>query len=1237
MWIVQLALRKPHTFFVMGIIIILFGVISILRMPIDIFPDIDIPIVSCIWTYQGMSPWEMENLVSMVTERALTSTINGIDHMESTSVNSMSIIKVYLHQGTPIGEAVSMVGSVGTAILRTLPRGIYPPFVTASSATDVPVLQLSIHSEKLNEAQLFDIANNFIRTQLATVQGTTTAFPYGGKVRQVVVDLDPQAMVATNLSASEVITAINNSNVIAPTGTAKIGPYEYIMDLNSIPATIKELNQIPVKTVNKAVVFVQDVAQVHDGYIPQLNIVNRNGKRSLLFNILRSGKASTLSVVQRVKEALPHIKSMIPPECKVDIITDESLFVKDCVSEVVREALIAAGLTAIMMLALLGSWRSTVIVATSIPLAILSSLIVLNILGQTINSMTLGGMALAVGMLVDDATVAIENLHQNLDMGKTITRAILHSAEQVALPALVSTLSICIVFVPLLFLTEPSKSLFVPLGMSVVFAMLASYVLSRTIVPLMSKLLLTTKENQGDPESEIDEINGRGNEKHQADESRQAEPGQRASEKQQTSASHETEERNTARRTDKSKPEKASPGFFYSIHLAIEHGFETVRNLYGGILGAFLARPGLTAACFAIFYAASLIILPFIGEDYFPSIDSGQLRLHLMAHAGTRIEETERVFKRVENAIRKEFPGEVTEVLDNIGLPPSGINFAYSDSQTVSEADGEILVTLNEHHKHPTDWYQKQMRRMLNRDFSECKYFFQPADIVTQILNAGLPAPIDVKIIGYSKAANYEIAKRIKHQILNIKGAADVTLKQVTDAPQIEWEVDRVRAGELGVTQQDVSESFNISLSSSFQTKSNYWLNRKNGVMYNLVAQTPQYRLSHMTDIQQMPINASNPGYAVGLGGIATVSHLKQPQMLLNLAKPTRLGTPQVVNHINVQPCFDIFISCQDRDLGNVGQEVRAILAHYITEAEAAKNKKGKSKSKDARDGKDSGDSKETKDSKDSKDSDDSKDAKKTKSSEEAKEAKEAKDTEDAKAAKVNEDGKQVLPSGTRIVVTGQYISMVQAYIALIGGLCFAMVLVYMLLVVNFQSWLDPWIILLALPGAFSGILWSLFVTQTTFSIPALMGTIMTVGVASANSILMVSFANDELRKQGDVLEAARTAGFQRFRPVVMTATAMIVGMIPMAIAAGAGGSQNAPIGRAVIGGLIVATFSTLLFVPTMFYLIHGKWEKAVRSRFNLPGPEKADKEREILEQAVREKADEEEAEREKSERELLG
>ena len=1108
MWIVQLALRKPHTFFVMGITIILFGVIAIFRMPIDIFPDIDIPIVSCIWTYQGMSPWEMENLVSMVTERALTSTINGIEHMESTSVNSMSIIKVYLHQGTPIGEAVSMVGAVGTAILRTLPRGIYPPFVTASSATDVPVIQLSIHSDKLTEAELFDIANNFIRTQLATVQGTTTAFPYGGKVRQVVVDLDPRALAATNLSAAAVVAAMNNSNVISPTGTAKIGTYEYIMDINNMPVTIQELNQIPIKTVDRAVVFLQDVAQVHDGYIPQLNIVNRNGKRSLLFNVLRSGKASTLQVVERVKKALPHIKTIIPAECKIDILTDQSIFVKDCVSEVVREALVAAGLTAVMMLALLGSWRSTVIVATSIPLAILCSLIALNILGETINSMTLGGLALAVGMLVDDATVAIENLHQNLDMGKEITAAILDSAEQVALPALVSTLSICIVFVPLLFLTEPSRSLFVPLGLAVVFAMLASYGLSRTIVPLMSKMLLGKKEN--------------------------------AEEKQKG-----------AREEGQDKKKK---GIFHSIHQAIEHGFEAVRNAYAGILAAFLAQAHLTAISFAIFYAASLFLLPYIGEDYFPAIDSGQLRLHLSTHAGTRIECTELIFKQVEKVIRARFPGEIKDILDNIGLPPSGVNFAYSDSQTVSEADGEILFTLDEHHKHPTDWYQKEIRKLLQKDFSSCRYFFQPADIVTQILNAGLPAPIDIKVVGYNKAANYELAKKIKHDVDNIQGAADVTLKQVVDAPHIEWDVDRIKAGEIGVTQQDVSSSFNISLSSSFQTKPNYWLNRKNGVMYNLVAQTPQYKLGKLEDIQVTPISASNPGFDQVNQGIANQEKVKQPQLLVNLAKPTRSGTPQVVNHINVQPCFDIFISCQNRDLGGVGTEVQAVLKKYAKE----------------------------------------------------------------------------LPRGTRLAVTGEYRSMREAYVALIGGLAFAMVLVYMLLVVNFQSWLDPWIILLALPGAFAGILWSLFVTQTSFSIPALMGTIMTVGVASANSILMVSFANDELRKQNDVEKAAQAAGSQRFRPVIMTATAMIIGMVPMALGTGVGGSQNAPIGRAVIGGLTVATFSTLLFVPTMFYLIHGKWEKQIRSWLRLPDVKAAQAEKAKQEKAITAQPEPEAAERQK-------
>jgi len=1070
MWIVRLALDRPHTFIVVAIAIVLFGVISIKRMAVDIFPSINIPLVSCVWTYAGMSPYEMENLVTSITERSLTSTVNGVQRIESTSLSGMSIVKVYLQKGTPIGEAVAMVTSVGSAILRQLPRNITPPFVTESSATDVPVLQLGLHSKTLSEAELFDIANNFVRSQLATVQGATIPFPYGGKYRQVMVDLDPNALVATGLSASDVIQAINDQNIVAPTGTAKFGPYEYIVDINNIPAQISDLNNIPIKTANGAVVYVKDVGQVHDGNQPQQNIVNQNGVRSVLLNILKSGEASTLAVVQRAKDVLPRIRAIVPNSCNIDILTDQSIFVRECVDEVVREACTAAGLTALMMLALLGSWRSTVIVATSIPLAILTAMIGLSVTGQTINSMTLGGLALAVGMLVDDATVAIENLHSNLALGKGLIQAILDSAQQVALPALVSTLSICIVFVPLLLLTEPSRSLFVPLGMAVTFAMLASYFLSRTIVPMMSKYLLA---------SEAD-----------------------------AHIAHANTAPDTSSATHRA-------GFFATIHNFIETGFERAREQYGKILRWFLSHPRGGLAIFLGFYCLSFCLLPQIGEDYFPVIDAGQIRLHLCAHSGTRLEQTERLFNRVESAIRRLIPAtELANVSQNIGLPVSGINYAYSDSQTTSEADGEMLIALNDRQSHSTTYYQKAIRKMLSRDFPEVTYYFQPADIVSQILNAGLPAPIDIRILGFYKADNYKLAQQIRKEVAQVLGAVDVVLHQAVDSPHILWEVDRTRALQVGLTQQDINNSINVSLSSSFQVFPNFWLNRANGINYNLAAQTPQHTLSSLDAVRMTPITRSNafefedvidPSLPTGMN--------PQPQLFTNLATPSRQRTPAVVNHLNVQPVFDIFVACQDRDLGGVSKDIKTIVDKY---------KKG-------------------------------------------------------------------LPRGTFIFMGGQVMSMYLAFAALVGGLVFAILLVYLLLVVNFQSWTDPLIILMAIPGAMSGIIWSLFVTQTTFSIPALMGTIMTVGVASANSILMVSFAKEQFAGGGTAQEAAFSAGFQRFRPVLMTATAMIVGMIPMAIGSGQGGSQNAPIGRAVIGGLMVATLSTLIFVPLIFSITRGK------------------------------------------------
>lgn len=1065
MWIVELALRRPHTFIVMAIAIAIFGVLALVRMPIDIFPPINEPIVSCIWTYQGMSPYWMENLVTTITEKSLTSTVNGIDHMDSMSLNGMSIIKVYLHQGTPIGEAVAMVTSVGSAIRRQLPRGISPPFVTESSATDVPVLQLVLKSDKLSEAELFDIANNVVRNQLATIQGATIPFPYGGKYRQVTIDLNPDSLTAFQLSPSDIVSAVDAQNVINPTGTMKSGATEYVVVLNDIAATIKELERMPVKVVNGSVVYLRDVGWVHDGSQPQLNIVNLNGHRAVLFNVLKTGNASTLDVVNRAKQALPRLRSIVPPECQIEILSDQSTFVKECVSEVAREAATAAGLTALMILALLGSWRSTLIVATSIPLALLTALIALNISGQTINSMTLGGLALAVGMLVDDATVEIENLHRNLGLSKEITQAILDGANQVALPALVSTMSICIVFVPVFFLMEPSRSLFVPLGMSVVFAMMASYGLSRTIVPLMCKYLIGKEEQ----------------------------------------LHKQAKEQGSAGRTD-----DGIKSIFVRIHQTIDGAFDAARDRYHETLAWVLDHQMQTACLFICFYAVSFCLLPFVGREYFPTIDGGQLRLHIVAPAGTRVEKTEGIFKDVEREIRKALPaGDIESVVQNIGLPVSGINYAYSDSQTVGESDGEMLITLSDHRKRSTQFYQQQVRDLVHSKFPEYRFYFQPADIVTQILNAGLPAPIAVRILGMNREYVYNLLKQVKHEVSLVPGAVDVCIHQLVDAPAVQWDVDRTRAAQLSLNQTDSSSSMNISLTSSFQTKPNFWLNRSTGITYNLATQTPQRMFGAMEQVATLPVTAANSNETS-----------KPAEMLLNLAQHDRGKTPVVANHFDVMPIFEAYASAYGRDLGSVSDDIQKIVNRY----------------------------------------------------------------------------KAKLHRGNFMFIGGQVLAMKLAFIALIAGLAFAIMLVYLLLVVNYQSWTDPLIILMAVPGAMSGISWSLFITHTALSIPALMGTIMTVGVASANSILMVTFAREQLEEVGDAKQAALNAGYERFRPVIMTATAMIIGMIPMAIGGGEG-SQNAPIGRAVIGGLIVATFSTLLFVPLFFASLRSRMAKKVISQ----------------------------------------
>lgn len=1065
MWIVRLALSQPHTFIVMAILIALFGFVSIKNMAIDIFPTIDVPVVSCVWTYTGMSPDNIENLITSPTERAFASTVSGIDRLESMSLNGMSIIKVYLHKGADIGQAVAQVSSTGNAVMKQLPQNITPPFVTQSSATDVPVLQLVVSGQKLDEAKLFDLASNFIRVQLSTVQGSTILFPNGGKYRQVCVDLDPRALVGYGLSPTDVMDVINDQSIIVPSGTAKLGRSEYWVTLNNIPDVIEKFNSIPVKHIGGATVYVKDVGFVHDGYQPQLNIVNLNGYRSVIMNILKNGSASTLDVVDKIKALLPKIRDMLPPSAKIDILTDQSKFVRDSVAEVFQEAVSAAGLTALFMLAILGSWRSTLIVISSIPLAMFTSIIGLYVTGNTINSMTLGGLALAVGMLVDDATVEIENVHRQLDMGKHVEQAILDGAQEVALPAFVSTISICIVFLPVFLLIEPARSLFIPLGLAVSFAMLASYGLSRTIVPLMSKRLFASEEH----------IAG---EKH----------------------------------------EEKPASFFGRIYLVIDSHFNSLRDKYHSALEWALKHRRPTVAAFVIFYAVSFCLLPFIGRDFFPPIDAGQLRLHVNVPAGTRVEETERIYRSIENAIYKIIPQSDIQVLtDNIGLPVSGVNFAFTDSQTIGEADGEILITLKDDRSGATADYQKQIRAMLTKDFPDCSYYFQPADIITQIINAGLPAPINIKVIGMDEKANFDLALKIKRAVEKIPGAVDVCLHQVVNSPAYLFEVDRTRANQMGLTQSNISDATLITLSSSFQVSPNFWVNPKNGVQYYLETLTPQYRITSLADIGNIPITSASTHIQAASSWqsqaqTAPTGQEQSTQLLCNVSQPTRKYIPYVVNHYNVQPAFDIYAACQDRDLGAVSDDINKVLGEVCKK----------------------------------------------------------------------------IPRGTSVTTEGQVTAMNGAFAGLLLGLFGALLLIYLLLVVNFQSWSDPLIILMAIPGALCGIIWSLFVTQTTLSVPALMGTIMTIGVASANSILVVTFCNENVRDGKGILNAALTAGFQRFRPVCMTACAMIIGMIPMSLSAGI----NAPIGRAVIGGLSVATLSTLFFVPIMFSIIRQKMSK---------------------------------------------
>jgi multidrug efflux pump subunit AcrB len=1049
MWIVKLALRRPYTFVVLALLILIIGPLTIYRTPTDVFPNIDIPVVSIVWNYTGLNSEDMSNRIVSVTERALTTLVDDIEHVESQSLDGVAVVKVFFQPNANINKAIAQVTAISQTQLRQLPPGTTPPLVITFNASTVPILQLALSSDKLSEQELFDLGVNFIRTRLITVPGAAIPFPYGGKQRQVQVDLDTAALQAKGLSPLDVVNAVSAQNLILPSGTAKIGSVEYEVEMNGSPKTVAELNRLPIKTVGSTTIYIEDVAHVRDGFPPQTNIVRVDGRRATLLSVQKAGKASTLDIVAGIKTMLPKLIPSLPPELQIRPLADQSIFVRSSIEGVVREAIIAACLTGFMILVFLGSWRSTLIIAVSIPLSILTSIICLSALGETINIMTLGGLALAVGILVDDATVEIENINRNIALGKEAEHAILDGAQQIAVPAFVSTLAICIVFVPMFFLGGVARYLFVPLAEAVSFAMLASYLLSRTVVPTMAKFLLRGHESEA------------------------------------------------------TRLEETSSNPLVRWQLRFEEGFERFRERYHGLLQRCLEnRKSFLIVFFVVCLGSLLFIVPWLGQDFFPLVDSGQIRLHLRARTGTRIEETARLCDLVEQSIRQQIPpSEVTTVIDNIGLPYSGINLSYSTSAPVGPADADVLVSLSAHHA-PTERYVHDLRLKLAREFPGVTFAFLPADIVSQILNFGLPAPIDVQVVGYNLEKNREYASDLLERLRYIPGIVDLRIQQPFDEPKLHIDVDRTKAGQVGFTQRDVANNLLISLSGSFQTSPTFWLNPKNGVSYAIATQTPQYRIDSLQGLENIPVTGPSGSKSQILGSLASV---------------TRGVNMATVSHYDIQPVIDIYGSVQGTDLGSVAKEMDRIIA---------------------------------------------------------------------------ETHKDV-PRGSQIIVRGQIQTMRSSYIGLIGGLFFSILLVYLLIVVNFQSWLDPFIIISALPAALAGIAWFLFITHTTLSVPALTGSIMCMGVATANSILVVSFAKEQMEEGKDALKAALEAGFTRFRPVLMTALAMIIGMVPMALGLGEGGEQNAPLGRAVIGGLLLATTATLFFVPVFFSLVHGRRNRA--------------------------------------------
>ena len=1064
MWIVRLALRRPYTFVVASLFLLLLTPFVLSRTPTDIFPAINTPVVSVVWSYTGLTARDIEQRMVYTEERALTTTVNNIQHIESTSYDSVGVVKIFFQPGVSPDGAVAQVTAESQTILKQLPPGTTPPLVIEYNASTVPILQYGISSPSLSEQQTFDIAMNTIRVGLISVPGVGIPYPYGGKQRVVSVDLDPKSLEAQNLAQQDVVNALTTQNLVYPSGTAKIGANEYPIDLNTSLRLIERLNNLPIKSVDGTVIRVQDVAQVRDGYMPQQNIVRQDGVRSTLLSVLKNGSSSTLQVASGVKAAMTEVLKTVAAKLQVKQFADQSIFVKAAVSGVVREGVIAAVLTALMILLFLGSWRSTLIIAVSIPLSVLASLAILSAIGETINLMTLGGLALAVGILVDDATVTIENVERHLSAGETLENGIMIGAGEIALPAMVSTLCICIVFVPMFFLTGVAGFLFAPLAKAVVFAVLASYVLSRTLVPT---LVMWFERNV-----------------------------------------NQKEHSNAAR---------VSPLIRHLVRLqqGFERNFDRFRQGYRNLLAAILGRRLLFAALFLGFCATSWVLVPFLGQDFFPSVDAGIFRLHVRAHTGTRVEETAVLVDQVENAIRRDIPaGEIQGIIDNIGLPISGINLSYNDSGVSGTADADIMVSLNTRHR-PTPDYVRSLRLSLNRDFPGVTFYFLPADIVSETINFGLPAPFDVQVLGRDLAGNQQVAAAIADKIRHVPGAVDVRVQQPSDLPRFEFAINRTKAAELNLSERDIAGSVLLNLSGSTHVQPSFWLDSHVGVQYLLNIRVPEYQMTSLSDLNSMPVTAGLP--ATG-----------NEQLLANVASFARTNSQPIYSHYNLVPVIDVFGGVGGRDLGGVLKDIKPILAQ----------------------------------------------------------------------------AQKSLPQGSSIMLRGQAETMNSSFISLSVGLLMAVALIYLLLVVNFQSWLDPFIILTALTGALAGVIWGLFLTATTLSVPAMMGAIMCLGVATANSILVVTFARGHLHEGMDPLKAAWEAGTGRLRPVLMTALAMIIGMVPMALGLGEGGEQNAPLGRAVIGGLLLATAATLFFVPVVFSVLHRNVPVTKESKSEEPGPQ---------------------------------